>query len=63
MVSTGELLRDYFLVYLLLIALQPPGLFFPDGRPREFGLEKDQTVLPAWLLAVAAVRYLHAADL
>lgn len=46
-------LASYILIYGTLLALQPPGLFDPDGRPRAFGVLPGQTLVPAWLFSLA----------
>lgn len=42
----------YLAMFLLLVSLQPPGMFAPDGCPRKFGTDEGETLLPAWLLAL-----------
>lgn len=45
-------LQIYVTVYVMLLALQPPGMFYPNGCSREFGIQPEQTLLPAWLFAL-----------
>ena len=50
---------DYILIYALLVALQPPGMFTPEGAPRCFGSDPGQTLLPAWMLALGCALKLN----
>lgn len=50
--NLAAVLQIYVTVYVMLIALQPPGMFHPNGCSRDFGLRPGQTLLPAWLFAL-----------
>lgn len=48
-----QLAARYIAIFLLLVALQPPGMFNEAGCPRSFGVADGQTLLPAWLVSLA----------
>lgn len=50
--SFVDLAHWFLVLFVALIALQPPGMFDETGCPRSFGTESGQTLLPAWLAAL-----------
>lgn len=53
-ITIPPVLVDYVIFYAALVVLRPPGLFFPDGRPRNWGTGPEDTAIPAWFVALAA---------
>lgn len=50
-------LATYALVTYALLLLRPRCMFREDGRPMQFGVGRDQTLLPFWLIALLAAIY------
>ena len=42
------------MVALVLYSLKPSGVFLADGDMRAFGVEDEETIMPAWLLMTMA---------
>lgn len=59
--DTAKAATDYIAIYILLVAMRPPGMFAPNGCPRSFGTGDDETLLPAWLVALALALRLNQA--